>query len=560
MKKTINTFFNITSSKLAPLSFIIICCMTFTIVIEVTGQAVIQDTIVESPNYISMQVSNDYYSWTEKNDTEHRIFLGTGNTFSSKIFPSSYSSCRRDGLTIYNDLVYYSFHHLINPPECNNGFTWELGQDLVIDQLDIGDVEAEYENLIINSEDELVDILTGNKQQLAFESADHTFNFSNILTLNDKYIYVKVFRENKVTNVFDGQGIIKYNRQTGNYHELFQSEDFLHFRPETLKDEVFIFGDNQYLPNSERSYYHDGTNIELITNRDVTNGWIFPFLDGAVYSANDSLFYWEKETDMTLLLTIDVYRIVVDGCKLAWFSGATFNGDRKLNLYDGSKFEQIDLSSNPEEWTFKFFADDQFVFTLRNPTLDKYYGVRGIHALNNPENCNYPDSDVSNSMSYFKVRNLTSDASLDKPKTIYRATQSIRLLPGFHANGDRPFHAEIITCTPDPTYTEANSRTNEKVVNELSTSLSISPSLSQNTPNPFSYGVTNINYFIPNDSQLAILRIFNSWGQTIRQIPIKNRGEGILEIQADDFDGGIYYYTLEIDGKMMDSKKMIAIK
>ncbi|MEM1325822.1 MAG: tail fiber domain-containing protein [Bacteroidota bacterium] len=83
--------------------------------------------------------------------------------------------------------------------------------------------------------------------------------------------------------------------------------------------------------------------------------------------------------------------------------------------------------------------------------------------------------------------------------------------------------------------------------------------LSQNAPNPFE-GKTVINYFIPEESTNAQLRITNATGTVIITVAINAVGEGQLEVDATTLQNGNYFYTLVIDGKIIATKQMLLTK
>lgn len=83
--------------------------------------------------------------------------------------------------------------------------------------------------------------------------------------------------------------------------------------------------------------------------------------------------------------------------------------------------------------------------------------------------------------------------------------------------------------------------------------------LLQNAPNPFDQS-TKIQYFVPEDLQNAQLEIRNVKGEMIKSIQISDGGFGSIEIEAESFAQGSYVYTLNVDGKLIDSKVMILTK
>ena len=81
--------------------------------------------------------------------------------------------------------------------------------------------------------------------------------------------------------------------------------------------------------------------------------------------------------------------------------------------------------------------------------------------------------------------------------------------------------------------------------------------LYQNIPNPFN-DTSSIRYFIPQDiSGNASIVFVNTAGQVISTVELTNRGESELDINTRSLSSGMYYYTLYIGSKKIDTKKMI---
>ena len=80
--------------------------------------------------------------------------------------------------------------------------------------------------------------------------------------------------------------------------------------------------------------------------------------------------------------------------------------------------------------------------------------------------------------------------------------------------------------------------------------------LLQNVPNPFDNS-TNIGYFIPFIYSKANIVISSSLGQILQNIPITRFGEGSITVEKERMSAAIYYYTLYVDGKQIDTKRMI---
>ena len=83
--------------------------------------------------------------------------------------------------------------------------------------------------------------------------------------------------------------------------------------------------------------------------------------------------------------------------------------------------------------------------------------------------------------------------------------------------------------------------------------------LYQNNPNPFTID-TEIEYFLPQNTQVANLYVYNMNGLQIAEYPISSFGSGSVVINAGNLDAGMYLYSLIADGQIVDTKRMILTK
>lgn len=83
--------------------------------------------------------------------------------------------------------------------------------------------------------------------------------------------------------------------------------------------------------------------------------------------------------------------------------------------------------------------------------------------------------------------------------------------------------------------------------------------LEQNTPNPAS-GQTYITYHIEGAAKKAQLFVASQTGQPVRQIDLSVRKYGTVTLRTGELISGTYVYSLIIDGKTMDTKKLIIIR
>jgi hypothetical protein len=80
--------------------------------------------------------------------------------------------------------------------------------------------------------------------------------------------------------------------------------------------------------------------------------------------------------------------------------------------------------------------------------------------------------------------------------------------------------------------------------------------LGQNVPNPFG-DQTIINYNIPHNAGSAQVTFSDQNGAVIKTVDIRTKGKGQLSVLASDLGNGLYTYTLIIDGRAVDTKKMM---
>jgi hypothetical protein len=88
---------------------------------------------------------------------------------------------------------------------------------------------------------------------------------------------------------------------------------------------------------------------------------------------------------------------------------------------------------------------------------------------------------------------------------------------------------------------------------------SISGTLEQNSPNPFTSS-TAIRYYVPQSATSARLTFTNAKGQLVKTISLSNRGTGQLNLEGGMLAAGAYNYTLWVDGKQADTKKLLLTK
>jgi len=81
--------------------------------------------------------------------------------------------------------------------------------------------------------------------------------------------------------------------------------------------------------------------------------------------------------------------------------------------------------------------------------------------------------------------------------------------------------------------------------------------LYQNNPNPFSEN-TEIQYYVPENANEAMICIYDLTGSQIIRFDLRDRGViSSLTVRGSQLKAGMYIYALLVDGKEVDTKRMI---
>ena len=106
--------------------------------------------------------------------------------------------------------------------------------------------------------------------------------------------------------------------------------------------------------------------------------------------------------------------------------------------------------------------------------------------------------------------------------------------------------------------TGINNNDKNAVKNQLNVDLSDKDVivLDQNIPNPYAEQCI-ITYNVPEQYKFAQIIFKTVDGKIIKAVDIEKKGRGQLNVFANDLSNGLYTYTLIVDGKIIDTKKMV---
>ena len=80
--------------------------------------------------------------------------------------------------------------------------------------------------------------------------------------------------------------------------------------------------------------------------------------------------------------------------------------------------------------------------------------------------------------------------------------------------------------------------------------------LFQNAPNP-AKNETNIKYYLPKNTNVASVEIYSINGQLVKTFNLQEKGFGTITLSINELQAGTYVYKMNVDGRVIDSKKML---
>lgn len=80
--------------------------------------------------------------------------------------------------------------------------------------------------------------------------------------------------------------------------------------------------------------------------------------------------------------------------------------------------------------------------------------------------------------------------------------------------------------------------------------------LYQNVPNPTNSS-TSIDCYLDSHVSKAVIAVYDLNGLQLKEYPVCHKGKNTITIEANEFKPGIYMYSLLIEGKLIDTKRMV---
>ena len=80
--------------------------------------------------------------------------------------------------------------------------------------------------------------------------------------------------------------------------------------------------------------------------------------------------------------------------------------------------------------------------------------------------------------------------------------------------------------------------------------------LYQNVPNPTNSS-TSIDCYLDSHVSKAVIAVYDLNGLQLKEYPVYHQGKNTITIEANEFKPGIYMYSLLVEGKLIDTKRMV---
>lgn len=129
-------------------------------------------------------------------------------------------------------------------------------------------------------------------------------------------------------------------------------------------------------------------------------------------------------------------------------------------------------------------------------------------------------------------------------------------------SGILPFLCQMNNSSIQPTQQEVQEQLASLLPSAERTAINVNLSnknaivLNQNVPNPFAES-TMITYSVPSSVQKAQIHFYDGTGKLINSVDITERGNGQLNVFANDLSSGVYTYSLVADGQVVSTKRMV---
>jgi hypothetical protein len=89
----------------------------------------------------------------------------------------------------------------------------------------------------------------------------------------------------------------------------------------------------------------------------------------------------------------------------------------------------------------------------------------------------------------------------------------------------------------------------------IAPALNVRNEVSQPSPNP-AFNSTVISYSLTNPNAVARLKVYDLLGQEVRNYSLQNQA-GQISLDVSQLQGGIYFYSMVVDGKTIATRRLV---
>lgn len=171
-----------------------------------------------------------------------------------------------------------------------------------------------------------------------------------------------------------------------------------------------------------------------------------------------------------------------------------------------------------------------------------------------PFDGNIKDVTITSNKTY-KHSNLYVENVIIKngANVVMNGYNSVRIVPGFTA--ELGSTVRIYNGTASSTQTRSIINKEEGTKGGIEVEKNIAK-LYQNYHSP-AYFMTTIPCTIPKETQSAYIQVYSLMGILVMKIPITSTGSNSIDINTIELVNGVYLYSLIVDGRLIDTKRMV---
>ncbi len=292
----------------------------------------------------------------------------------------------------------------------------------------------------------------------------------------------------------------------------------------------------------------------------TTNGMRGSFIIGDYGSGRNNNVYYNDNPDQMQMVFAGGYRlytgtsasgVLMNGGDNSWSSISDSTKKEKKLLVNGE--DVLNKIAKFKLYTWNYKGQDSKKFRHYGPMAQDFHNAFGKDAIGTIGN-----DTLINQQDFLGVSFIAIQALEKRTEVIQSQQNEIdslnTKLNDLENKLNRIENAMSQCCKSFSTNMQSTGNQSGILNNDFS-----SASLQQNIPNPYNQSTT-IPYTLPKTFSSARIIITSISGKTIQQVPLSHTQAGSINIQSGSWTAGVYNYSLVIDGKLIDTKKMVIAK